>query len=292
MTRQIDRRDFLKLSVAALAFAASGGTVTAADAASKGPSWPLYAFDNGLGSVKALADKCKLLRDLGYVGLEYHMDHKQLPLMLEQLDKHGLKMNAIYSVPLIEDPADPKLPDSIKLLKGRDTRIEMAMRSKTLKPSDPAGDDKGVDLVKKVSDLCGDSGPVVSIYPHMGMWTECVEDGVRMAKLSGRKNVGTNFNLVHWAWNPKKRDLETTLREALANLFLVTFNGLKGAANTRQAIRPLDESDYDLMAFLATVAKVGYDGAIGLQCFSIKEPAEEHLKRSMQTWKETLKKLG
>jgi sugar phosphate isomerase/epimerase len=201
-------------------------------------------------------------------------------------------MNAIYSVPFIENPLDPGLPASIKLLAGRDTRIEMAMRSKILKPSDPAGNDKGVELVKKMSDLCGDSGPVVSIYPHMGMWTECVEDGVRMAQISGRKNVGTNFNLVHWAWNPRKRDLETTLREAMPHLFLVTFNGLKGPANTRQVIRPLDESDYDLTAFLATVAKVGYSGSIGLQCFSIKEPAEQHLKRSMGVWRAMLEKLA
>lgn len=286
MAWQLNRREMLK----ALGLAALGGSAGRA-AGNAAPHWPFYAFDNGLLGVKGLQAKCKLLKDLGYAGLEYHMDHRELPLMLEQLDKHGLKMFAIYTVPFMEDPLDPKLAGSIKLLKGRDTRLELGIRSKRFKPSDLAGNEAAVALVKRVSDLCGDSGPVVSIYPHVGFWTERVEDGVRMAKLSGRANVGTNFNLVHWAWLKQPREMETVLREALPHLFLLTLNGLKGPANTRQAIRPLDESDVDLLGFLKLLAKVGYTGPVGLQCYSIKEPAAEHLKRSMETWRAMLKQI-
>jgi sugar phosphate isomerase/epimerase len=245
--------------------------------------WPFYAFDNGLGSVPKIEDKVKLLKDLGYVGVEPHLGHARLPQWLEALDKYGLSLNAVYTVPMLENPMDPKLPESVGRMKGRPTRIELAIRSKTYKASDPAGDEKAVDLVKRVSDLCADTGPVVSIYPHTGFWTERVEDGVRMAKKSGRKNVGTNFNLVHWHWVKQTRPVGEVLKEAAPHLFSVTVNNGDRAKRT---IYPLDKGDYDLVGFMKDVKAAGYTGQVGLQCWSIKDPAEEHLARSMKRWRE------
>jgi len=283
------RRDVLKAAAAGAATLACGSEAAEPAAA----RWPFYAFDNGLrgNTTRTLEDKCKLLKDLGYDGIEYHHNPAELPKMLEQLDKHGLKMYGIYTVPTVEGPV-PAWGDWIKLLKGRETRIEMAIRSKKFKPSDPAGDDLGVALVKAVSDACADTGPVVSIYPHTGFWTQKTEDGVRMAQKTGRKNVGTNFNLVHWQWVKGNRPVETVLKDALPHLFLVTFNGLTGPAKGQQRIRPLDDSDYDLAAFLATVKKIGYAGPVGLQCWSVKEPPPEHLKRSIDAWRKLLKQIG
>jgi sugar phosphate isomerase/epimerase len=291
MVPDLTRRDVL---TSAMSLAGAG---TLAGAAARGVEkkptvhWPLYAFDNGLRDVKGVEAKVKLLKDLGYAGIEYHLDPAELPKMLEALDKHGLKMFGMYTVPTLEQGIPDNWGDWIKLLKGRPTRIEMAIRSKKVKSSDPAGDKLGVAMVKKVSDFCGDTGPVVSIYPHTRNWTERVEDGVRMAKLSGRKNVGTNFNLVHWQWVKQTRPLEEILAAALPHLFLVTLNGLKGPKDSKQKIRPLDESDYDLAGFLKLVKKVGYTGPVGLQCWSIKDPAAEHLKRSIATWRTLLEQV-
>ncbi|MCY3018990.1 MAG: TIM barrel protein [Planctomycetota bacterium] len=289
MNSRFTRRGFMGMSSAAmLGGLARTGQGEELAPAKKAP-WPFYAFDNGLGGVPTPEAKCKLLKDLGYEGIEYHPG--DLPRMLEQLDKHGLKLFSIYTTPSLEDPI-PKWGDWIKLLKGRDTRIEMGITRKSVKPSDPAGDEKGLALVKAISDLCADTGPVVSIYPHTGFWTERVDDGVRMAKLSERKNVGTNFNLVHWQWVKQTRTVEEALKDALPHLFLVTFNGLKGPKTGQQQIRPLDDSDYDLQEFLALVKKTGYAGPVGLQCWSVKEPAEEHLKRSMAAWQKLVAGLG
>lgn len=291
MHTQVTRRDVLS---GAMSFAGAAAMAGAAARAKQKPvaRWPFYSFDNGLRDVKGVDAKVKLLKDLGYAGLEYHLDPTELPKMLEALDKHGLKMFGIYTVPSLEQGIPDDWGEWIKKLAGRKTRIEMAIRSKKFKSSDPAGDKIGGAMVKKVSDFCGDTGPVVSIYPHTNSWTERVEDGVRMAKLAGRKNVGTNFNLVHWQWVKQTRPLAEVLTEALPHLFLVTLNGLKGPKDSRQKIRPLDESDYDLGGFLKLVRKVGYTGPVGLQCYSIKNPAADHLKRSMATWRKLLAQIG
>jgi len=251
--------------------------------------WPFYAFDNGLRTIPTIEGKVKLLKDLGYVGVEAHLGHDRLPEWLVALDKHGLTLNAVYSVPFLEDPPDPGLPESVKRMKGRATRIELAVRSRTFKkPSDLAGDEKGADLLKHVSDLCADTGPVVSVYPHTGFWTEKVEDGVRLARRIGRANVGTNFNLVHWQWVKQARPLEEVLQEAAPHLMSVTINN--GATKGR-TITPLDEGDYDLVGFMRLLKKVGYTGHVGLQCWSIKEKSEEHLARSIRRWREIVKEV-
>ncbi len=270
------RREVLALSAA--------GAARAGRARPAAP-WPFYAFDNGLAGIGTPEEKARLLKDLGYDGIEYHVNPGEMPRMLDALDKHGLRMYGIYTTPFIEDPLPAGWGEWIKLLKGRETRIETGLRSRSRKPSDPAGDDAGEAVLKAVSDLCADTGPVVSAYPHAGFWTERVDDGARLAKKLGRKNVGTNFNLVHWQWVKQARTLEETLSEVLPHLFLVTFNGLKGPADKRQQIRPLDDSDYDLAGLLGLVKKSGYRGPVGLQCWSVKEPPEEHLKRSMEAWR-------
>jgi sugar phosphate isomerase/epimerase len=282
---RLQRRDFLKASAAlGLAGMTTWNQHEEAHASTK-DSWPFYAFDNGLAGVTSPEDKCRLLQELGYDGIECHLNATELPQMLEQLDKYRLKLFGIYTTPWLEDPLPRYWGDWIRLLKGRNTRIEMAIRSRNLKPSDIAGDPLAETLIKGVSDLCADSGPVVSIYPHADMWTERVDDGVRLATRLQRKNVGTNFNLVHWQWVRQTRPLEIVMREAFSHLRLVTVNGLKGPANGRQRIRPLDETDYDLRGFLSLVRKVGYSGPVGLQCYSVAEPPVIHLKRSIETWR-------
>jgi sugar phosphate isomerase/epimerase len=292
MSDELTRREWMELAaVAAGAMAGLAKGALAEDAASpaaKAPPWPFYAMDTGLGGadVPTIEAKVKLLAKLGYAGVDCGLNHQQLPKWLEELDKNNLQLWAVYTSPQLEDPVDPGLAGSIKLMKGRKTRVELAIRSKGLKRSDTAGDEKGVELLKRVSDLCADTGPVVSVYPHTGFWTERVEDGVRLARRVDRRNVGANFNLVHYKWVKPNPPLEPLLADALANLMLVTINGLAG-----DKIVSLDQGDYDLAAFLATLRKVGYAGPVGLQGYGVPGPSEEHLGRSMATWRELTKKM-
>ena len=296
MDTRFSRRGFVRGVVSgAAAVTVLGKSVLAmAGAAAPKPTdkaiWPFYAFDNGLRTIPTIEGKVKLLKDLGYVGVEAHLGHDRLPEWLAALDKHGLTLNAVYSVPFLENPPDPGLPESVKRMKGCATRIELAIRSRTFKkPSDPAGDAKGADMLKRASDLCADTGPVVSVYPHTGFWTEKVEDGVRLARRVGRENVGTNFNLVHWHWVKQARPLKDVLKEAAPHLMSVTINN--GTTKGRK-IAPLDEGDYDLVGFMKLLKKVGYTGQVGLQCWSIKEKSDVHLARSIKRWREIVKEVA
>lgn len=302
MFMEMTRRQWLGRMAAAAAGAASAGvlagqptaaTRTATRAAPKAPVYPFYAFDNGLngGDAKTIEDKCKLLRELGYAGISLHLDHKQVPAWLEQLDKNQLELFALYGVPFLEDVFDPNLGETVQRLKGRRTRVELAIRSKLLKPGDAQGDAKAIEYIKRVSDLLGTTGPVASVYPHAGFWTARVEDGLRLAKAVNRKNFGTNFNLVHWKWTGSDKSLQALLADLTPRLFTVTVNGLQSDPPQNDKIVPLNEGDFDVEAFLLTVKQAGYRGLIGLQCFSIPGPSRKHLQASMEKWQKIRPKM-
>jgi len=278
--------------------AAAGRVAVAAETAPAGAgareaAFPFYAFDNALngGDAKTIEDKAKLLADLGYAGVSLHLDVKQLPAWLEQLDKRKLELFAIYCVPFLEEVTNSGLSQAVAMVKGRRTRIELAFRSRLLKPSDPAGDAKAIAHAKRISDWCGTSGPVASIYPHAGFWTARAEDGLRLAKAVDRKNFGTNFNLVHWKWTGSDKPLAGLLGDLKPHLLTVTINGLQSAAGQKDRIVPLDQGDFDVEAFMATLKASGYRGPVGLQCWSIQGPSRVHLQASMSKWREIRRKL-
>lgn len=285
------RREWLKTVVISAAGAAvvgrqagAGETPPAGD-----PPYRLYAMDTGLRGPDTPTPETKaaLLKKLGYAGMEYTFGDRKLPETLAALDKEGLEFVGMYLFPTLEGEIDKHLAEELPLLKGRKARIELAINSREFKPSDPAGDAKAADIINRVADLCGDAGPVVSIYPHRGSWTERVEDGVRLAKRIKRPTVGTNFNLVHWQWVTPAKPADELLAEALPHLFAVTINGLD-----KGRIVSLDEGDFDVAGFMASVKKAGYKGPVGLQGYGIAGPSETHLARSMTKWREIMKALG
>jgi sugar phosphate isomerase/epimerase len=283
LKRTLSRRSFIATTAGTAACVVAAGLLADEPKAQTGSKrFPFYAMDTGLvgPDVPTLKDKVRLLKKLGFWGIDYTFNHEKLPELLELLDEEGLHLSCVYLSPALEDKPDERLAESIKRMKGRPTRVELAIRSSTFRPSDPAGDQKGLGLIKRVSDLCADTGPVVSIYPHRGIWTERTEDGVRLAKLSGRKTVGTNFNLVHWKWLEPNEPPAKVLKDALPHLFSVSINGLAG-----DKIVPLDEGDFDLLGFMQTVKQVGYRGQVGLQGYGVPGRSADHLKHSMDKWR-------
>ena len=282
----VSRRAFLAGCAASVGRALHANPVKQAGLALK--PFCFYAMDTGLRGpdVPSLEDKIKVLHDLGYWGIDYTLNHDELPRLLGLLDNYNVQLACAYLSPRLEDEIDARLGDSIKRMAGRPTRIELAIGSTRLKTSDPAGDDRAVQLLRRVSDMAEDLGPVVSVYPHTGQWAERAEDGVRLSKKCGRKNVGTNFNLVHWKWVKQNTPQEQLIREAMPHLFAVSINGLRG-----RDIVPLDEGDYDVTAFVKRLKDAGYEGPVGLQGYGIPGSSRESLKRSRKKWAEITKTL-
>ena len=193
--RDLNRRVFL-------ANLSSVGICSMVKAAPVATTYPFYAMDTGLRGpdVPSLEKKVALLAKLGFAGIGWTWNASEAEPLLKLLDQYKLQLWAVYLAPFMEDAPDKALLTYISSLKGRPTRIELALRSKKYKPSDPEGDKIALQYAMPYVEQSKDSGPVISFYPHRSFWLEKVEDGLRLASKANLTNLGTHFNLVHWRW--------------------------------------------------------------------------------------------
>jgi sugar phosphate isomerase/epimerase len=128
-----------------------------------------------------------------------------------------------------------------------------------LKPSDPAGDEHAVEILREMSDLARESGAQLLLYPHVESWVERIEDSIRVADKVNRPNVGVMFNLCHWLRVDKSRDYRPLLQRAMPRLWAVSINGADAQdpkPGWDHYIQPLGQGDFDLGAFLATLKEL------------------------------------
>jgi sugar phosphate isomerase/epimerase len=260
-----------------------------------GPN-PFFAMDTGTKDAKhqTVKQQVDMLKELGYDGIGVGFkDCKELSKMLEELDKNGLRLFAVYlgaNIDPGEQKYEPKLKEAIKILKGRNTILWLFVRSKKYKPSSPAGDARAVEIIREIADMAAEHRVRVALYPHYRFWVERAEDAVRVAKKVNRKNVGVTFNLCHWLRVEDQKNMKSLIRSAMPHLFVVSINGAdSGGEDWKQLIQTLDRGSFDTSRFLRTLEDCGYTGPIGLQGYGIGGDAYENLKRSMSAWRQLCK---
>ena len=235
-----------------------------------------------------------MLKELGYDGVG-HIWLDKVAERLKTLDDAGLKL---YQITMTVDITpgkqayDPRFKEVLGLLKGRHVQFDLLVSG--MKPSDPAGDDRAVQILREMSTLAEDSGSQLLLYPHVDNWIERIEDSIRVADKVDRSNVGIMFNLCHWLKVDKQRDYEPLLKKAMPRLWAISINGADERDSNpgwEHYIQPLDAGNFDMGKFFATLKKLGYQGPIGLQCYGITGDTKDHLVRSMNAWRKLSEKL-
>jgi sugar phosphate isomerase/epimerase len=251
---------------------------------------PFFAFcvDTHDSRKRNLEAQAKMLRDLGYDGVG-HLWLDGVPERIATLDRHGLRL---FQITVMVDIApgktayDSRLLPTLPLLKGRDVQLALLMNG--LRPSDPAGDERAVEILRELAGPARDSGVQLALYPHTAFWLEKFEDALRVAAKTDRKEVGIMFNLCHWLRVSQDRDFKPLLARAGPKLFAVSINGADiqdAHADWSRYIQPLGRGSFDVRHFLAVLDATGYSGAIGLQCYGIPGDTSEHLAESLAVWR-------
>ena len=255
---------------------------------------PFFAMDTATkdDAHQTAKEQVEMVRELGYAGIGCTAG-KELGEMAKELDKNGLRLFTVYLGVNI-DPDQPKygpeLKETIEVLRGRNAMLWLFVRSNKLKPSDSAGDERAVEILRDVAEMAAEANVRVALYPHTGFWVERVEDAVRVAKKVGRKNVGVTFNLCHWLKVDDEKNAESLIKLAMPHLFVVTINGAdSGGKDWKTLIQTLDRGTFDMRGFLKILTDSGYTGPIGFQGYGIGGDAQDNLKRTMNTWRELIK---
>jgi sugar phosphate isomerase/epimerase len=262
--------------------------------AADGPSAatnPFFAFcmDVQDSQKRSLPEQAQLLKELGYNGAG-HLWLANVAERLQSLDAAGL---TLFQIQINLDLApgmpayDPALKDALPLLQGRHVQIDLMING--LKPGDPAGHARAIEVLHELSDMAKDSGTEWLLYPHAGSWLDRIEDAVRLADKVDRPNVQVMFNLCHWLRVEKSRDYRAALKLALPRLRAVSINGAddsSDAADWSGYIQPLGRGSFDVFGFLRALRELGYTGPIGLQCYGLRGDARDYLAESIKAWRD------
>jgi sugar phosphate isomerase/epimerase len=262
---------------------------TAAEpSSSKTNAFFAFCIDTHDAKKRNLEQQAALLKELGYDGVG-HLWLDNIPERLKTLDAAGLKLFQITMTVDItpgKQAYDPRFKEVMPLLKGRGVQFLLLMNG--LKPSDPAGDERAVEIIREMAALASDSGAQILLYPHSYMWMERIEDAVRVADKVDRKNVGVMFNLCHWLRVSKDRNYKPLLAKAMPRLWAVSISGadeFDEKPGWEHYIQPLGRGSFDMLAFLKTLRQLGYAGPIGLQCYGIPGDVRDNLAESMKAWR-------
>jgi sugar phosphate isomerase/epimerase len=235
-----------------------------------------------------MEQQAQMLKELGYDGVG-HIWLDNIPERLKTLDAAGLKLFQITMTVDItpgKQAYDPRFKEFMPLLKGRHVQFLLLMSG--MKPSDPAGDARAVEIIREMASIAAESGAEILLYPHISDWLEKIEDAVRVADKVDRPNVGVMFNLCHWLRVSKERDYKPLLAKAMPRLWAVSINGadeFDDKPGWDHYIQPLGRGSFDMLTFLKTLRGLGYKGTIGLQCYGIQGDERDTLAESMKAWR-------
>jgi len=226
------------------------------------------------------------LKALGYDGCEVpFVTGADLERLIKEADDAKMIIAKTYIGHDIRQPFPmEKLEAFMVPLKGRETVIELALSGY---PADaPEGVEPTVKLLKELGALAGKYQLRVAVYNHIQTYCESVPFAIEIVNKVNLPNVGYCFIVCHWLHMEGTKDYRPLLKANPGKCFIVGTNGatveLKGWDNL---ICPLDVGNFDNAQLLQTLAEMNYKGMVGLQCYGIKLPESEHLKRSIDTWK-------
>jgi len=270
---------------------------TAGAAGTNGTAYPFFPFciDWHDANHRTFEEQAPMLKELGYDGVG-HLWLDRVDERIQSLDAQGLKLFQIsikVNIAPGQEPYDRRFTNVLALVMGRGVQFCVLMDG--MKPSDPAGDARGVEILRQMSDEARAAGADLLLYPHAAMWLETIGDAMRVAGQVDRTNVNVMFNLCHWLRADKQRDYKQLLQQAMPRLHAVSICGAditkKEPAWTADYILTLDAGTFDVGAFLKTLKEVGYRGPIGLQCYGIGGDERVTLTRSMNGWQKLKKNL-
>lgn len=260
------------------------------------PKFFAFCIDSADAKKRTFPQQVEMVRELGFDGVGYEIwTGEAMAANLKLLDEARLQP-FIFWIRVNVNPAaktayDARIKAVLPQLKGRPTILCVLLHG--LKPGDRAGMDHGAKVLRDLGDLAAAHDLRVSIYHHMGDWTQNLPFALEVVKKADHPRVGVNFNLCHWLMAEGDKDYRPLIRENVQRIFVVSINGAKLGSRTwtNGLIQPLDQGDFDNAALLRCLKEAGYRGDVGLMAYGVPGDTGEHLARSMKAWKTIREKL-
>jgi sugar phosphate isomerase/epimerase len=246
--------------------------------------------------------RCEMLAELKYdatyLTLWSEAAWQDLPRLRDVKRKFGLDVAATYVSLDLDDAAGTSKLDVEKLLQTIEgcNQIELAITAsgKSVKPSDPSADDCVLKLLERLLRIAETRDLKIFLYPHINHWLERTSDALRLCQRISHPRLGAMFCGFHW-YAVDRCDVFSLLETATPFLRQVNLCGSRldpdGLAN-KATIETIDEGELDNFAILGALRRIGYDGMIGLQGYSIGGDVYSKLQRSIIAFRDMESRLA
>jgi sugar phosphate isomerase/epimerase len=266
--------------------------------------WPVYAMDTGFYTSLGAYDfdvRCEMAAELGYDATYLTLWNESAWDDLGRLggvhQRHGIEVAAVYAIPDISSAPDAgpnaRITRMIERLEGCVT-VELALRASDPQtaPSSPAGDAAAARLLEAFLDAAEPRGVTLCLYPHVTYWLERAADAARLCGLLSSPGLGVTFPAYHWYAADHETPLPSALEQVAPWLRLVNVCGSRRpAAGVFPTLEPLDAGELDVFAILGVARSLGFDGAVGIQGYSVAGDVYAKLRRSLTAYDDILHRL-
>lgn len=264
----------------------------------------LYAMDtffyHPLGAYEFDA-RCEMLAELKYdatyLTLWSEPAWNDLPKLRDAKRRFGLDVAAVYvslDIDDVEGAANQRVLHLLESVEGC-SNIELAITAggKTVNPSDATADERAMALLNKLLKIAEQRRLTLLLYPHINNWLERTSDALRLCRRIQHERLGLMFCGFHW-FAVDRSDVFSLLEGAKPFLRQVNLCGSRldpdGLAN-KATIETIDEGELDNFAILGALQRLGYNGMIGLQGYSVGGDVYSKLRRSIGTFRDMERRL-
>lgn len=255
---------------------------------SKANSLPLgtYDFTFHSGSFTSNLDTLVQLKYEGIVLSIYdHGSLNNIDSVLKFKNEHSeFKLYAAFMWYDLDKPQDTSLwKQTLKKLRNTEAAFWII----------PAGTKSIVknmdESIASICDFAEKLGVQVVLYPHDGAWFESAEETLPLIKKLNRSNLSTSFHVCHELRAGNGKRMTDAFRAVKPYVSLVSISGsdstvCKHCPDWSTNIKPLDEGNYDIYPFINELVDSRLICPVILHTWGIKNPANEHLKRSLNRW--------
>jgi sugar phosphate isomerase/epimerase len=264
--------------------------------------WPVYAMDTGfynsLGSYDFDA-RCEIANELGfdatYLTLWSETAWADVPKLASARDRHGLEVAGVYcpldmTAPSAEQDGR-RIEELVRTIDGCD-HVEIALLSDTYGPSDQSGDDVALGWMERLAGAAAERDVTLMLYPHALCWLERTDDAIRLCRRLDHPGVKAIFTAYHW-YAVEGANLRRLMDDIAPYLEAVNICGSTRASGhvMPATIERLDEGEMDAFHVLGEVRRVGYEGYIGLQGYSLAGDPYANFRRSLAALRDIERRL-
>ncbi len=243
---------------------------------------------------KPYHQQIRLMDSLGYSGLWYYDDNKNIPLILDSLKARNKQLTGIYFSGLGNKTAE--IQNILKMIKGTNTRLSIAF------PGSYKTDESVLNHLKPIAEAAKANGTDITLYPHVGYYIEAIEEAARIVKKLDMDNVKIMYNLQHGLMVNEKRKTnfnQAEIPRLKEHISLVSSLSIMGADSSGAANLPdngeykrvLGEGNFNLLAFIEKLLEWGYKDEFAIKCWDENGEKKKILADNMDLWREWQEKL-